>query len=203
MGLRRRKRPGCKPVCLAAQRRGVPLLIKRRPGRPRSQGAASARRTATRLQKRQARSLWADGPGRRISRKRAKTAQPEASPHQAQDRPSSFFLRRPRPAALHVKRIRGLFCSAPRRGAIGRAYGGPSSVFEFLFLGFGYWIGHRYRNRYRDRKKKKATGTIAIPMAIPNSDTDSNLDGSNPKASTGREILNLTRILRLKNERCL
>ena len=74
------------------------------------------------------------------------------------------------------------FCSAPRRGAIGRAYGGPSSVFEFLFLGFGYWLGHRYRNRYRDRDrtKKKATGTIALPMAIttpisiaiPNSDTD-------------------------------
>ena len=37
--------------------------------------------------------------------------------------------------------------------------------------------------------------TTSIPMAIPNSDTDSDLDGSNPKASAGRKILNLERAI--------
>ena len=37
--------------------------------------------------------------------------------------------------------------------------------------------------------------TTPIPIAIPNSDTDSDLDGSNPKASAGGEILNLKRAI--------
>ena len=112
-----------------------------------------------------------------------------------------FFGGRGRPPSM-CNASGASFCSAPRRGAIGRAYGGPSSVFEFSFLGFGYWMGHRYRNRYRDRdrKKKKATGTIAIPMAIPNSDTDSDLDESNPKASAGGKILNTSREYPITNK---
>jgi len=37
--------------------------------------------------------------------------------------------------------------------------------------------------------------TTPIPIAIPNSDTDSDLDGINPKASAGGEILNLERAI--------
>ena len=51
--------------------------------------------------------LEGDGPPSPDFVKAGKTAQPEASLHQAQDRPSSFFLRRPGSSALHVKRIRG------------------------------------------------------------------------------------------------
>ena len=47
-----------------------------------------------------------------------------------------------------------IFCSAPRRGAIGRAFAGT--------------LGHRYRNRYRDRyrRKKETNGSRTREIAV-------------------------------------
>ena len=71
---------------------------------------------------------------------------------------------------------------------------------KFLVLSFELGSGEIEIGIERNRK---GAGTIAIPMVIttpipiviPNSDTDSDLDGINPKASAGGEILNLERAI--------